>query len=387
MSLLADRVKDTTATTGTGTITLANSAPTGYRTFGQAVTDGHLTSGGTVNYCIEDSATGAWEVGRGVYTVAGQTLTRPTILASSNGGAAVSFVAGSKNVFITAPASVVESAVDVQKFIASGTWTKPPGAKWATAIFWGGGAGGGAGRRGAAASGRGGGAGGGGGAKVTRSFDASLLGATETVTVGAGGAGGAAQTADSTNGATGSAGGQSYFTTLGLSSGLSNPGTGGTATTAAGGTASASWFESVAQASGGVGGAGGTGVGGVGVTSQARPSGGGAGGGITSGDVVSAGGDGGRVDFMFTAILAEVAGGAAGAAGANGSAGNNLGAGYSGGSGGGGGGSSKTAIAGTGGSGGIPGGGGGGGGASLNGFNSGAGGAGGRGEVWVITYL
>jgi hypothetical protein len=86
-----DRVKDQTATTGTGTITLDSVAPTGYRTFASA-----HTNGATVRYLILDSSGSSWEVGQGVFNSAGPTLTRATIDASSNSGSLVSFTSGLK---------------------------------------------------------------------------------------------------------------------------------------------------------------------------------------------------------------------------------------------------------------------------------------------------
>ncbi len=97
---LFDRVKDTTTTTGTGTVTLANSAPTGFRTFGSV-----LSNSDTVFYCI--AAGSEWEVGVGTYSTTGPTLARTTVLASSNSGSAVSFSAGTKDVFCTAPATAL----------------------------------------------------------------------------------------------------------------------------------------------------------------------------------------------------------------------------------------------------------------------------------------
>jgi len=92
---IADRVKDTTVTTGTGTLTLDASPPTGYRAFGSV-----LSSGDTVIYTIEHQTLGEWEVGIGTYTSSGTTLSRDTILSSSNSGSATNFSSGTKNVFI-----------------------------------------------------------------------------------------------------------------------------------------------------------------------------------------------------------------------------------------------------------------------------------------------
>jgi hypothetical protein len=94
--VLKDRVKETTTTTGTGTVTLAGAAA-GFQSFAA------VGNGNTTYYAIVDNVTGDWEVGIGTYTASGTTLSRTTILSSSTGGAAVSFAAGSKDVFCTYP--------------------------------------------------------------------------------------------------------------------------------------------------------------------------------------------------------------------------------------------------------------------------------------------
>lgn len=96
--VLKDRVKETTTTTGTGTVTLAGAA-TGFQSFA-AVGDGNATY-----YAIVDAATGDWEVGVGTYTASGTTLSRTTVLSSSNAGSLVNFGAGTKDVFVTYPSS------------------------------------------------------------------------------------------------------------------------------------------------------------------------------------------------------------------------------------------------------------------------------------------
>jgi hypothetical protein len=102
MAHFADRVKDTTTSTGTGAITLANSAPTGYQTFATALGTGDTQ----VTYCIELDA--QWEVGQGVFN--GTTgLTRLDVYFSSNSNALVNFSAGTKNVFLTMPAAYVQT--------------------------------------------------------------------------------------------------------------------------------------------------------------------------------------------------------------------------------------------------------------------------------------
>ena len=94
--VLKDRVKETSTTAGTGTITLAG-AVAGFQSFA-AVGNGNSTY-----YAIVDPATGAWEVGIGTYTSSGTTLSRTTVLSSSNSGSLVSFAANSKDVFVTYP--------------------------------------------------------------------------------------------------------------------------------------------------------------------------------------------------------------------------------------------------------------------------------------------
>jgi len=95
--VLKDRVKESSTTTGTGTLTLGGAA-SGFQSF--AV----IGNGNTTYYAIVDSASGAFEVGIGTYTSSGTTLSRDTVLESSNAGALVDFAAGSKDVFVTYPA-------------------------------------------------------------------------------------------------------------------------------------------------------------------------------------------------------------------------------------------------------------------------------------------
>lgn len=95
--IFADRIKETTTTTGTGDITLAG-AVQGFRTFASA-----MTTGDTCYYCIDDEA-GNWEIGLGTFQSDGK-LDRTTVHTSSTGGTAVNFAAGTKNVFITVSAA------------------------------------------------------------------------------------------------------------------------------------------------------------------------------------------------------------------------------------------------------------------------------------------
>lgn len=97
--VLADRVKETTTTAGGGTITL-DGAATGFQSF--AV----VGNGNTTYYTIASQTGGEWEVGVGTYTSSGTTLARTTVLANSAGTqpTALSFSAGTKDVFVTYPA-------------------------------------------------------------------------------------------------------------------------------------------------------------------------------------------------------------------------------------------------------------------------------------------
>jgi hypothetical protein len=103
--MYADRVKDTTLSTGTGAITLAGAAPTGYQSFLTAFGTGTQT----VAYCIADQTGPNWEVGTGTYNGSANTLARTTVLASSNGGSLVNFTGGTQDVFCTAPAKYLDT--------------------------------------------------------------------------------------------------------------------------------------------------------------------------------------------------------------------------------------------------------------------------------------
>ena len=120
--VLADRVKETTTSTGTTAITLAGAA-TGYQTFLSAVGNANTTY-----YTIADQTGANWEVGIGTYTTSGNTLSRDTILASSNAGSLVTFTAGTKDVFVTYPAEKATylggtfSLVAGSNVTITGTW-------------------------------------------------------------------------------------------------------------------------------------------------------------------------------------------------------------------------------------------------------------------------
>jgi hypothetical protein len=97
--VLKDRVKSNTTTTGTGTIVLGGAA-LGYQSF--AV----IGNTNSTYYTIADSTAGDWEVGIGTYYSGNTSLTRDTVLSSSNSSALVNFTTGTKDVFVTQPAEV-----------------------------------------------------------------------------------------------------------------------------------------------------------------------------------------------------------------------------------------------------------------------------------------
>ena len=101
--VLADRVKETTTTTGTGTVTLAG-ASTGFQSFSA------IGNGNNTYYTIAGQGTAEWEVGIGTYTSSGTTLSRDTVLSSSNAGSLVNFSSGTKDVFVTYPAEYTANA-------------------------------------------------------------------------------------------------------------------------------------------------------------------------------------------------------------------------------------------------------------------------------------
>jgi len=89
-----DRVKETTTTTGSGTVTLAG-ASAGFQSFGV------IGDANTTYYTLVSGS--EWEVGIGTYTSSGTTLSRDTVLESSNAGSKIT-LAGTSDVFCTYPA-------------------------------------------------------------------------------------------------------------------------------------------------------------------------------------------------------------------------------------------------------------------------------------------
>lgn len=108
-----DRVQEIFTTTGTGTVSLGG-AVTGYQPFSAV-----MSNSGTCYYCATDGTN--WEVGLGTYTTSGNTLARTTILSSSNSGSAVSWAAGTKNIWLDFPAIAIPGASPLATLLAPGT--------------------------------------------------------------------------------------------------------------------------------------------------------------------------------------------------------------------------------------------------------------------------
>lgn len=123
--VVKDRVKETTTTTGTGTVTLAG-ASTGFQSFAA------IGNANSTYYTIAAQSGTEWEVGIGTYTSSGTTLSRTTVLSSSNSGSLVDFTAGTKDVFVAYPAELAAFAngngVVVENYTTlTGTYTMTTG--------------------------------------------------------------------------------------------------------------------------------------------------------------------------------------------------------------------------------------------------------------------
>ena len=115
---LNDRVQQTGTANTTVSFTLSGSV-TGFQSFA-------VVGNGNTTYYSSFDATGNFEVGIGTYSTTGPTLTRTTILSSSNAGSAVTFV-GTVNVFVTYPSSKsvnldASGNVSALGTVSSGTW-------------------------------------------------------------------------------------------------------------------------------------------------------------------------------------------------------------------------------------------------------------------------
>ena len=115
---LFDRVQETTATTGTGTISMGG-AVTGYRAFSSV-----FTTGDTTHYVLSDGTN--WEVGLGTLTTGTPwTMARTTILSSSNAGAVVNFPGPTTNVWVDGSAQQLSVAPQfsgqITSTVATGT--------------------------------------------------------------------------------------------------------------------------------------------------------------------------------------------------------------------------------------------------------------------------
>ena len=97
--VINDRVKETSTTTGTGVFSIGN-AVTGFDTFADGVGNSNTTY-----YCIAHQDQDEFETGLGTLNGDSSTLTRTTVISSSNSDSAVNFSSGTKDVFCTIPAS------------------------------------------------------------------------------------------------------------------------------------------------------------------------------------------------------------------------------------------------------------------------------------------
>ncbi len=117
--VLNDRIKDTTATTGTGAYTLANSPPAGFVTFAT----GGLFNLDTTYYAVTDGTN--WETGIGTYSTSGPSLHRTQIISSTNSNSAVNWSAGTKTIVCTTPGkeSTGMNLIGTYNFLGSSTLT------------------------------------------------------------------------------------------------------------------------------------------------------------------------------------------------------------------------------------------------------------------------
>ena len=123
--IVADRVQETCISPGVGAVTLLG-AVFQFQTFSSAIGNANTTL-----YVIADQFGVNWEVGIGTYASAGNTLTRTTVLSSSNGGALVNFSSGTQNVWNDYPAEYAiyasnnASQANGQSLISGGVGVAP----------------------------------------------------------------------------------------------------------------------------------------------------------------------------------------------------------------------------------------------------------------------
>lgn len=117
MTYIADRVQETTTTTGTGSITL-DGAVTGYRTFASAFGTGVTP----VTYVISDGTN--WEVGDGFFDGV-NTLARDVVRSSSNGNSLVSFPVGTKNVWSDMSSEMADNGHHGNIYAIARGWAMP----------------------------------------------------------------------------------------------------------------------------------------------------------------------------------------------------------------------------------------------------------------------
>ena len=118
MPYLADRVQETTATTGTGTVTFAG-AVAGYQTFAAGFA-GYLP--GLIGYLIVSGT--SWEVGRGTVDAGATTLSRDNVRSSSNSNNLIT-LAGTSNVFCTASAELLDNSNTGMQYAQMRGWAMP----------------------------------------------------------------------------------------------------------------------------------------------------------------------------------------------------------------------------------------------------------------------
>jgi hypothetical protein len=97
--VINDRVKQSSTSIGTGAFALTGSV-TGFETFATGIGNNNTTY-----YAIFNPGTNEWEVGLGTLDAGATTLTRTTVITSSNSDSVVTFTSGTKDVFCTLPAS------------------------------------------------------------------------------------------------------------------------------------------------------------------------------------------------------------------------------------------------------------------------------------------